>query len=183
MASEYPQSTEPTPNDGIELLLAKIARGIAALSSGDAGDATAANQVIEIARLTSILAKQPAFGTALLPSADVLSIQRPTVTQVISTALEASKVLKAEPGQLVQLSVFNSGAAQFLLLMNATTLPADGAVSLLFPPIPIAAASLLVLDLPAPLVASTGIVICNSSTGSFTKTIGSANCAFYAQIN
>jgi hypothetical protein len=36
---------------------------------------------------------------------------------------------------------------------------------------------------PAPLVASAGIVVCNSSTGSFTKTIGSADCAFFGQVN
>lgn len=123
-------------------------------------------------------------GTAIAPSANVLTVQRPAVTQVVSTALETSHVLKASPGQLVQLSVFNSKAsAQFILVMNSTTVPADGAVTLLYPPIPIAAATLLVLDLPAPLVASVGISVSNSSTGTFTKTIGSADCAFYAQIN
>ncbi len=123
-------------------------------------------------------------GTALTPSTAALTAQRPAVTQVVSTALEASHVLKASAGQLVQLSVFNSKAsAQYILVMNSATLPGDGAVTLLYPPIPIGAASLLVLDLPAPLVASTGITVCNSSTGSFTKTIGSADCAFYAQVN
>lgn len=122
-------------------------------------------------------------GTATSPSSVVVTTQRPSVTQVVSTALEASHVLKAGAGQLVELSVFNSGSAQFILLMNSTTVPANGAVTLLYPPIPIAAASLLVLDLPAPLVASTGIVACNSSTGTFTKTIGSADCVFYAQVN
>ena len=122
-------------------------------------------------------------GTALVPDADVLTVQRPAVTQVVSTAFETSKVLKASAGQLVQLTVFNSGAAQFILLMNSATVPADGAVTLLFPPIPIAAASILVLDLPAPIVASVGIAVSNSSTGTFTKTIGAADCAFYAQVN
>lgn len=123
-------------------------------------------------------------GSALVPAAGVLSVQRPAVTQVVSTALESSKVLKASAGQLVQLSVFNSKAsAQFILLINATSLPANGAVALLFPPIPIAAGTLTVLDLPAPLVASTGIVAANSSTGTFSLTVGSADCAFYAQVN
>lgn len=124
------------------------------------------------------------IGTALAPSGAVVTSQRPGVTQVVSTALEASHVLKANAGQLVQLSVFSSKAtAQYILVMNSTTLPGDGAVTLLFPPIPILGNSLLVLDLPAPLVASTGIVVCNSSTGSFTKTIGSADCVFYSQVN
>lgn len=124
------------------------------------------------------------IGTALAPSAAVVTAQRPAVTQVVSTALEASHVLKASAGQLVQLTIFNSKtSSQYILVMNSTTLPGDGAVTLLFPPIPILASSLLVLDLPAPIVASTGIVVCNSSTGTFTKTIGSADCVFYAQVN
>lgn len=149
----------------------------------------AANHVDLAAILAKLIAapataaKQPALGTAMAPSVDAITVQRPAVTQVISTAFEASKVLKASAGQLVQLAVFNSGPAQFLLLMNSATVPANGAVTLLYPLIPIAAGSLLVLDIPAPLVASTGIAISNSSTGSFTKTIGAADCAFYAQVN
>ena len=123
-------------------------------------------------------------GTALAPSTEVITVQRPAVIQVVSTALEASHVLKASAGQLVQLSVFNSkAAAQFILILNSATLTADGAVTLLYPPIPILGASLLVLDLPAPIVASNGITVCNSSTGSFTKTIGAADCAFHALVN
>lgn len=142
-----------------------------------AGGATSAKQDTQ-------LAKTPALGTALAPSADVITVQRPAVTQVVSTALEASHVLKASAGQLVQFSVFNSsGSAQFVLLMNSATVPANGAVTLLYPPIPVAAGALVVLDLPAPLVASTGIAVSNSSTGSFTKTLGAADCVFYAQVN
>lgn len=148
------------------------------VSAGGAGAATEAKQDAEIA-------KMPAPGTALAPASgtNVITTQRPSVTEVMSTAFEASKILKNAAGQLVELSVFNSGPAQFLLLMNSATLPGDGAVSLLYPPIPIPAATLLVLDLPAPLKGSAGIVICNSSTGTFTKTIGAADCAFYAQVN
>lgn len=135
-------------------------------------------------RITSLIALLPGFGTASSPSANAVTTQRPAVTQVVGTALEASKVLKASAGQLVQLSVFNSKAsAQFILLINATSLPSNGAVTLLYPPIPIAAGQLLVLDIPAPLVASTGIVAANSSTGTFSLTTGSADCAFYAQVN
>lgn len=105
-------------------------------------------------------------------------------TEVRSAALEASKVLKAGAGRLHTLAVFNSKAsAQFILLMNAAAVPADGAVALLYPPIPVAAGALVHLDLPKPLVASTGIAVCNSSTGSFTKTLGAADCVFYAQVS
>ncbi len=128
-------------------------------------------------------AKQPAPGAATAPSADVISIQPPAVTQVMDTALAASKVLKASAGQLCSLTVFNSGAAQFILVMNSTTVPANGAVALLLPPIPIAAASIVQIDFPRPVVASIGISVSNSSTGTFTKTIGSADCVFFAQVN
>jgi hypothetical protein len=103
--------------------------------------------------------------------------------QVKSTALETSHVLSASAAQLGRLDVFNSkGSAQFILIMNSATLPSDGAVSLLYPPIPIAANQLLTLTFPRPLTASTGIVVCNSSTGTFTKTIGSADCVFFADV-
>lgn len=102
--------------------------------------------------------------------------------EVRSTALEASHVIAAEGAQLNRLDVFNSkGSAQFILIMNATSLPADGAVSLLYPPIPVAAGELKTLTFPRGLKASTGIVVSNSSTGTFTKTIGSADCVYYAE--
>lgn len=132
----------------------------------------------------AILAKLPAAGTATTPNANVISTQGPAITQVISTALEASHVLKASAGQLVHLAVANTGAVdQFILLINATSLPGNGAVTLLYPPIPIKAGATIILDFPRPLVASTGIVACNSTTGTFTKTVGAADCAFYGQVN
>lgn len=102
---------------------------------------------------------------------------------VKSTALEASHVLSASAAQLGRLDVFNSkGTAQFILIINSATLPADGAVTLLYPPIPIAANQLLTITFPRPLAASTGIVVSNSSTGTFSKTIGSADCVFWADV-
>lgn len=124
------------------------------------------------------------IGTATAPSTAVVTTRRPAVTQVVSTALETSHVLKASAGSLTTLVIFNSKAsAQFILLMNATSLPSNGAVTLLYPPIPINAGSTVQLDLPTPLVASTGIVVANSSTGTFSLTIGGSDCAFYAQVN
>lgn len=104
-------------------------------------------------------------------------------TTVKSTALEASHVLKSSPGKLVSLHVFNSKAsAQYILIMNSATVTADGAVTLLYPPIYVPATSNISLTFPVPLTASTGISVSNSSTGSFTKTIGSADCVFTAQV-
>lgn len=182
-------STEAQNNEGLPWTDAEVAvevlKDAVATGTGGLTDTQLRATAVPVSVSgVSTAAKQPALGVALTPSTDVITSQRPAVTQVISTALEASHILKASPGQLVQLSVFNSKAsAQFILVLNSTTLTADGAVTLLYPPIPIPAATLIVLDFSAPIVASTGIVVCNSSTGSFTKTIGSADCAFYAQVN
>lgn len=98
-----------------------------------------------------------------------------------STALEASHVISNKASRLYRIDGYNSKAsAQWILIMNATSLPSDGAVTLLYPPIYVAATSNFSLVLPQGLAASTGIVVCNSSTGTFSKTIGSADCAFYA---
>jgi hypothetical protein len=104
-------------------------------------------------------------------------------TQVMSTALEAGKVLKGSPGSLKSLAINNtSGATQYYLLINSATLPVDGAVQLLYPPIPVAAGTFLALDLPDPIVASAGIVICNGPNNNFTKAIGGADSIYFAQV-
>lgn len=159
--------------------------GLVSVRFSASGGNTTASVVSIYATAGAGLPVAPAStGSATAPSANVVTTQPPAVTEVRSTALETSHVLKASAGQLRHLSVFNSkGSAQFILIMNSATLPGDGAVTLLYPPIPIAAGALVVLDFPAALVASTGITVSNSSTGSFTKTIGSADCAFYAQVN
>lgn len=108
----------------------------------------------------------------------------PTTTTVSrSTALEAGRVLKASAGSLVSLNVHSTAASiQFILIMNSATVPVDGAVSLLLPPIRIPANSDIMLEFNIPLAASTGISVSNSSTDTFTKTAGGANCIFSAQV-
>jgi hypothetical protein len=106
-----------------------------------------------------------------------------TATTVKSTALEASHVLKGGAGRLASLQVFNSsGSAQYILVMDSATVPANGAVTLLCPPIYIAAGTYIMIPWAIPLSAANGISVSNSSTGSFTKTIGSADCAFTGQV-
>jgi hypothetical protein len=95
-------------------------------------------------------------------------------TPVVSASAEGSHILKASPGCLIAAYVYNSGAAGFLLIFNSATVPADGAVTPIHC-LPVAAASYQFVNF-APLPPewySAGIVAVVSTTGCFTKTIGS----------
>jgi len=99
---------------------------------------------------------------------------------VTSAAYEASHVIKATPGTLYKLNVYNSKAsAQFIQFYNSATLPADAAVPT-GPLITVPTVSSVTIDFGSGgRVFSTGIVVGNSSTGP-TKTIGAADCWFDA---
>jgi hypothetical protein len=154
---------------------------------GGAGDASAANQTAVQANAgsdaTKAVSVQGITGGKPVPVSGTVTatVTAPTATTVPSTALEASHVLKSAAGSLVSLTVYDS-VAEYILVMNSTTVPADGAVTLLCPPIKVAADTTTMITFPIPLTASTGISVSNSSTGSFTKTIGGSTCAFTGQV-
>jgi hypothetical protein len=109
-----------------------------------------------------------------------MAVEGKALDNATSTAYEASRVIKITPGTVYKISVYNSlGSAQWIQLHNATSLPADTAVPVVTATI--ATIANLFLDwADIGRYFSTGIVICNSTTGP-TKTIGAANCWFDVQ--
>jgi hypothetical protein len=124
--------------------------------------------------------KKQIILTLMLAIAPLAFAQGPAQT-VSSTAYEASHVLKTGPGFILLLFGYNSKAsAQFIQLHDATSLPAEAAVPVASFTVP--ASSNFSLAVPTEgMRFSTGIVVCNSSTGP-TKTIGSADVFFTAIV-
>lgn len=97
-----------------------------------------------------------------------------------SIAYASSLVVKSGPGVLFGFTAYSSNvAAQFILIFDSATLPADATIPECVFTVA-ATANLGVQWIPGRTF-RTGIVICNSTTGP-TKTIGAADTFFDAQF-
>jgi hypothetical protein len=93
------------------------------------------------------------------------------ITHIVSSAVESSHVLKSSAGNLYSVVVTTGATGGYLLIFNATSAPADGAVTpaACVPAVANFATSVSYAPGP-PSVYSTGITAVFSTTGCFTKT-------------
>lgn len=146
-----------TATDGTSISFMQVMKQISASVQAPALPTGAATE-------TSVAAI--AASAAIIPTATATN----AITPVVSTAAEGSHVLKAGAGNLYGLSVTTGASAGYVMIFNATSAPADGAVT----PIKcysVPATSSFGASWNNPAAFSTGITVVFSTTGCFTKTI------------
>lgn len=116
-------------------------------------------------------------GVTIAPS----SASAVGIAAVASSAAEACHVLKAAAGNLYGVSG-TIGAAGWIMIFNATSAPADGAVTPVAWAQPTTSGSWAINYGTIPLALSTGITVCASSTGPFTKTAYSTSTVFSGRV-
>lgn len=103
------------------------------------------------------------------------------ITPIVSAAAEGSHILKASAGSAYRVSTTTGASAGYVMVFNATSAPADGAVTPIVCRV-IAANTSVELDWSTvPKAFATGITVVFSTTGCFTKTV-SATAFFEGDI-
>lgn len=102
------------------------------------------------------------------------------IAPITSGAAEGSKVFKASAGNLYAYQVTTGAAAGYVMLFNATSAPADGAVTPV-KCVSVAAGSTVGVSMNPPEYFSTGVTAVFSTTGCFTKTV-SATATFSGDV-
>ncbi len=128
---------------------------------------------------TALRVELPTDGTGLVTTKETPDATSTfTPSSDLSGALEASSISKATPGVFYGLSGYNSlASAQWILLYNTTTIPANGAVTPVIA-IRVPATSNFTFDTGKfGVYFSTGICWSNSTDATiFNKTLGAADC-------
>lgn len=147
------------------------------LTNGQRGDVQLDVRANLSSTLGTLLSGEDQTNNILAVVRKPLSVNTYAWTVSKSSAYEASRVAKASSGMVRSIIGYNSKAsAQFIQLHNTASLPSDTAVPDVI--ITVAASSNFSIDFDEDgYYCSTGITVCNSSTGP-TKTIGSADCWF-----
>lgn len=133
-------------------------------------------------RLVAALFISLGLASAALAQSQFVVPPNAPATPIKSGAAEGTHVLKASPGTLYGLYVTTGATAGYLMTFNATSAPADGAVT----PVdcvyvPATTTIALWWGPQPPEYFSTGISVAFSSTGCFTKT-ASATAFFHAMV-
>lgn len=118
-------------------------------------------------------------GSAVTPTPS--SAASAGMAPVVSTAAESNHVLKAGAGNFYSATITNGATPGYVMLFDAVSAPADGAVTPVECFAMPATSSTLGVTFFYPDVFATGITIVYSSTGCFTKT-ASATAYFSAQV-
>lgn len=176
-------------------LLATSGQGQSGATAGGPATVTVTPAGTQNVNLTQVGGAAVALGQAAMAASvpvaiasnqsavPVTSTQSSTgITPVVSTVAESNHVLKASAGVLWQLTVATGASAGYAMVFNATSAPADGAVTPIeCLPVPANSAVSLSFTGGPPEAYSVGITAVFSTTGPFTKT-ASATAFFSGKI-